>query len=82
MNKELDVHGLDLLSAIKVITREVQLAFKNGKSILYINHGFNHGVKIKNWCKNHGLELKHVIKVESGINEGITIFYLKCNYLN
>jgi hypothetical protein len=47
--------------------------------VLYINHGFNKGSKIKTWCKNELLNNDLVIKVDSGDNEGISKVYIKLN---
>ena len=77
VNKSLDVHGLHLNEAIKIIERNVEISYENGISVLYINHGFNNGSKIKTWCLNKGNQIKHVIKVMPGINEGITNFYIE-----
>ena len=48
----LDVHGLTLIQAKNVINKAINQAYSNNISILYINHGFNNGSKIKSWCKN------------------------------
>ena len=48
----LDVHGLTLSQAQEIINRAIKLAYENNVSVLYINHGFNNGQKIKSWCKN------------------------------
>lgn len=77
VNKSLDVHGLQLNDAIKIIERNVEISYENGISVLYVNHGFNHGNKIKSWCLNNGKQIKHVIKVAPGSNEGITNFYIE-----
>ena len=80
--KALDVHGLNIDEAIKVISKAIDLAYKNNESILYVNHGFNSGHKIKSWCLKEGKNLSKVIKVESGENEGISKFYIKLNLKN
>lgn len=77
--KPLDVHGLTLDNAINVIKKNIEIAYKNGENILYVNHGFNNGHKIKSWCLKEGLKLAHVIKVEPGDNEGISKFYISLN---
>ena len=69
-----DVFTDTLYSAIKG-----EGAYKNGENILYVNHGFNNGHKIKSWCLKEGLKLAHVIKVEPGDNEGISKFYISLN---
>ena len=79
-NSNLDVHGLTLIQAQRVITKAVFNAFMNDVSVLYINHGFNSGEKIKTWCRNDVIKLKHVIKVEPGDNEGITKLYIQTNF--
>ena len=79
-NSNLDVHGLSLIQAQRVITKAVFNAFMNDVSVLYINHGFNSGEKIKTWCRNDVIKLKHVIKVEPGDNEGITKLYIQTNF--
>ena len=48
--KPLDVHGLTLDNAINVIKKNIEIAYKNGENILYVNHGFNNGHKFKSWC--------------------------------
>lgn len=80
--KALDVHGLNIDEAIKVIKKNIDLAYKNNETILYVNHGFNNGHKIKSWCLKEGKNLSNVIKVESGDNEGISKFYIKLNLKN
>ena len=77
LNKTLDVHGLHLSEAINVIKKNIEIAYESGVSVLYVNHGFNQGSKIKTWCINNGNTIKNVIKVTSGMNEGITNFYIK-----
>ena len=78
-NNYLDVHGLTLIQAQRVITKAVFNAFMNDISVLYVNHGFNSGEKIKSWCRTNAIKLKHVIKVEPGDNEGISEVYIKLN---
>lgn len=73
----LDVHGLTLLQAKKVIENAVNIAYETGQSVLNVNHGFNQGNKIKTWCLKSGKNLKHVIKVESGENEGISKLFIE-----
>ena len=73
----INVHNMDLEIAKKEIERNVKLAYENGKSVLNVIHGFNNGTKIKTWCLKHGQEIKYVERVDSGANEGITIFYIK-----
>ena len=73
----LDVHGLTLIQAKKVINQSITNAYKMGISVLYINHGFNSGRKIKTFCKNELINNDLVIKVDSGENEGISKVYLK-----
>lgn len=79
-NSNLDVHGLTLIQAQRVITKAVFNAFMSDISVLYVNHGFNSGEKIKTWCRNDAIRLKHVIKVEPGDNEGITKLYIQTNF--
>ena len=79
-NNYLDVHGLTLIQAQRVITKAVFNAFMNDISVLYVNHGFNSGEKIKSWCRTNAIKLKHVIKVEPGDNEGITKLYIQTNF--
>lgn len=76
----LDVHGLTLNQAIITIKQAVLLAYQQMVPILYINHGFNNGNKIKSWCLKEGKKIKNVLKVESGDNEGISKFYICLNY--
>lgn len=76
---KLDVHGLTLTQAKNVINKAVIQAYTNNTSVLYINHGFNKGSKIKTWCKNELLNNDLVIKVDSGDNEGISKVYIKLN---
>ena len=75
----LDVHGLTLSQAKNVINKAINQAYSNNISILYINHGFNNGSKIKSWCKNELINNDNVIKVDSGDNEGISKVYIKLN---
>lgn len=75
----LDVHGLTLSQAKNVINKAINQAYSNNISILYINHGFNNGSKIKSWCKNELINNDKVIKVDSGDNEGISKVYIKLN---
>ena len=75
----LDVHGLTLPSAIKVINKAITDAYKMGVSVLNINHGFNNGERIKTWCKNELTNNNLVIKVDSGENEGISKVFIKLN---
>lgn len=75
----LDVHGLTLSQAQEIINKAVKLAYENNVSVLYINHGFNNGQKIKSWCKNKLINNELVIKVDSGINEGISKVFIKLN---
>ena len=79
-NNYLDVHGLTLIQAQRVITKAVFNAFMNDISVLYVNHGFNSGEKIKSWCRTNAIKLKHVIKVEPGDNEGISKLYIQTNF--
>ncbi len=76
---KLNVHGLTLTQAKNVINKAINLAYTNNVSILYINHGFNNGSKIKSWCKNELINNKYVIKVDSGENEGVSKIYIKLN---
>jgi DNA-nicking Smr family endonuclease len=76
---KLDVHGLTLTQAKNVINKAVIQAYTNNTSVLYINHGFNKGSKIKTWCKNQLINNDLVIKVDSGDNEGISKVYIKLN---
>ena len=76
---KLNVHGLTLTQAKNVINKAINLAYNNNVSILYINHGFNNGTKIKSWCKNELINNKYVIKIDSGDNEGISKVYIKLN---
>ena len=75
----LDVHGLKLSQAQEIINKAIKLAYENNVSVLYINHGFNNGQKIKSWCKNKLINNELVIKVYSGINEGISKVFIKLN---
>ena len=75
----LDVHGLTLPLAKKVINNAITNAYKMGVSVLNINHGFNNGEKIKSWCKKELINNDKVIKVDSGENEGISKVYIKLN---
>ena len=75
----LDVHGLTLSQAQEIINKAIKLAYENNVSVLYINHGFNNGQKIKSWCKNKLINNELVIKVYSGINEGISNVIIKLN---
>ena len=77
--KYIDVHGLLLHQAKIVITNAIELAYKNGDSVLNINHGFNNGKKIKSWCIHNLRDNEYVIKIESGDNEGITKAFIKLN---
>ena len=79
---KLNVHGLTLTQAKNVINKAVNQAYINNVSVLYINHGFNNGTKIKSWCKNELINNIYVIKVDSGDNEGISKVYIKVNLLN
>lgn len=76
-NNYLDVHGLTLLQAKKAIENAVNLSYETGQSVLNVNHGFNQGNKIKTWCLKSSKSLKHVLKVESGENEGISKIYIE-----
>ena len=75
----LDVHGLTLSQAQEIINKAIKIAYENNVSVLYINHGFNNGQKIKSWCKNKLINNELVIKVYSGINEGISKVFIKLN---
>ena len=75
----LDVHNLTLKQAQIVILKNIEIAFNNGSSVLYINHGFNNGSKIKSWCKKELPNNSNVIKVDSGDNEGISVVFIKLN---
>ena len=77
--KALDVHGLTLSQAKKVIINAINTAYDNNSSFLLVNHGFNLGSKIKSFCKNEVPSLDKVIKVESGDNEGISKIFIKMN---
>lgn len=76
----LDVHGLTLSQAIIEINKAISLAYKQMVPIVYVNHGFNRGNKIKSWCLKEGKNIKNVLKVSPGDNEGISMFYLSLNY--
>ncbi len=80
MDKFVDVHGMDLLNAQKVIKAQINEAYQLGKCVININHGFNHGKKIKTWCLKEVQFLPHVLKVDSGMNEGITKIYIECDF--
>ncbi len=82
MNQYLDVHSLNLEQAKNVIIREIHILYENDISVLHVNHGFNSGQKIKSWCLREGQSIPHVIKVESGENEGITNFYIESNWVD
>ena len=73
----LDVHTYTLDDAKRLIQKAIDLSYNNGFPSLKVIHGFNNGDKIKTWCLKSGKNLKHVIKVDSGENEGITIFYIE-----
>ena len=75
----LDVHGLTLRQAQKVIISNIEECYKNNINILFINHGFNNGNKIKTWCFNEIKNIKHVINVLPGPNEGITLVEIENN---
>ena len=78
-NKMLDVHHLTLDAAIKVIEKNIETSYNNNVGILYVNHGFNKGNKIKTWCKNEAIKNRCVLRTDSGENEGITNIYIKIN---
>ncbi len=76
MNNKIDVHNLTLDDAKKYIVQAINISYQKGYSILEVIHGFNNGNKIKTWCLKSGTKLNHVIKVESGENEGISKFFI------
>lgn len=76
MHDSLDVHGLTLNQAIIVIKKAIKLAYEKQMSVLYINHGFNNGTKIKDWCLKQAKNEKYVVKVDCGENEGITKIFI------
>lgn len=76
----IDVHGMTLLQAKEYIISAIELSYQKGYSVLDVVHGFNNGSKIKTWCLKSGSKLKHVIKVDSGDNEGISKFYLEIKF--
>ena len=76
----LDVHNLTLDKAIIVIQKQIELAYKQQISVVYVNHGFNQGRKIKTWCLNEAKNLNHVLKVDCGDNEGISKIYIETNF--
>lgn len=78
-SKSLNVHGLTLDQAKKVIENAINIAYDNNSSFILVNHGFNSGSKIKTYCKNEIPKLDKVIKVESGDNEGISKIFIKLN---
>lgn len=78
-SKSLNVHGLTLDQAKKVIENAINIAYDNNSSFILVNHGFNNGSKIKTYCKNEIPKLDKVIKVESGDNEGISKIFIKLN---
>ncbi len=82
INSFLDVHSLNLEQAKKVILREIHTLYENDICVLHVNHGFNNGQRIKSWCLREGLHIPHVIKVESGENEGITTFCIESNWVD
>ena len=73
----LDVHGLLLSEAIIVINKAIKTSYDKQVSVLYVNHGFNKGNKIKSWCLNKSIENEYVSLVTPGENEGITNIYIK-----
>ena len=77
----LDVHGLTLIQAKKVIIKAITDSYRNGISVLNINHGFNNGNKIKSWCLRELTNQQYVIKVDSGENEGISKVYIQINLM-
>lgn len=79
--KHLDVHGLMLYQAKRVIKIALITAYQQGVSVLNINHGFNNGRRIKYWCKRYLPEHELVIKVDSGENEGISKVFIKTNFM-
>ena len=77
VKKHLDVHGLTLDEAIIVIRKAIKTAYEHDQSVLYVNHGFNSGNKIKTWCLNCCEHENYVLKVMPGDNEGITNIYIQ-----
>ena len=69
----LNVHGLTLNQAKNVINKAIEQAYINNVSVLYINHGFNNGFKIKSWCKKEVINNALVIKVANSINKTIKL---------
>lgn len=80
IRSNLDVHGLHLDEAINVINKAILTCYKQQKEVLYVNHGFNKGNKIKSWCLNKAIENEYVIMVKPGENEGISNIYIKTNF--
>lgn len=79
---EINVHGLTLMEAKQVIQKAVQEAIRKNDSSLLINHGFNHGNKIKTMVLNdHSISHPLIIRRRSHLlNPGVTIFDLKVEF--
>ena len=79
-NYDIDVHGLSRIEARKHIIDTIKDYYNKKKTLLYVNHGFNNGNKIKTWLLegNDIKSLDEVIDVkENPCNPGITIIHIK-----
>ncbi|MCI5745795.1 MAG: Smr/MutS family protein [Erysipelotrichaceae bacterium] len=79
MINAINVHGLNLDDAIKVIKRNIEIAYNSNQSYIYVNHGYSHGDKIKSWCLKHAIKHPYVLKTDSTSNNGVSIIYIKLN---
>ena len=64
--KALDIHGLNIDEAIKVIKKNIDLAYKNNETILYVNHCFNNGVLVS-YCTGKYKKIKGPKLVQSDL---------------
>ena len=81
-NNQINVHELLLDQAVVAIKKAIENSYSFGYEKLEVIHGSNHGKKIKTWCQTNGNKLPHVLSVQSGKNEGISVFYIELNLKN
>jgi DNA-nicking Smr family endonuclease len=73
---ELDVHGMNAYQAKLNIDSKLKSA-KKDTYIVRVIHGFNSGTKLKNMVRKEYRNHPKVIRIETGLNQGITDLILR-----
>lgn len=71
---EIDIHGMTVQEAREYLKKELSSLPKNALSVTVV-HGYHGGTKLKDMVKNFKHE--RIKRVEVGLNQGETTFYLK-----